>query len=88
MKKITITIILIVLLLILIFLFLSIERTISEKEIKEYSYTRAICNSSNFCQDYDISCSNNQAINIIPITGAVIQHDEDWVDFRNNSDLC
>lgn len=56
---------------------------------QEYSHTKAVCNETNFCQDYEITCKNKEVMSIKPITGAVIQHTEDWKDPRNKSkDLC
>jgi len=43
-----------------------------------YTYTKAICNSSNFCQDYEIVCENNQLTEMKPITGAFVQHYDEW----------
>jgi len=45
--------------------------------------TIAICNETNFCQDYKITCSNGQVIEKMPIKDAVVQHSEDWKDTRN-----
>jgi hypothetical protein len=54
-----------------------------------YTYTKAICNSTNFCQDNVITCKGNKTISIKPITGAVVQHNKDWIDPRENKDrLC
>jgi hypothetical protein len=56
---------------------------------KVYMYTKAICNDSNYCQDNEITCEGNQTISVTPITGAAVQHPEDWIDPRNESDkLC
>ena len=82
MKNSKILIILIVILAILAFAILSLfynsfqstGQVISEK----YSYTRAVCNSSNFCQDNEIVCENNAVLEMKPITGAFIQHPDDW----------
>ena len=100
LKK-TILLVAIILIIIFIFTFLLINlnskfqttgKTIENPDkgrINEYSYTKAICNESNFCQDYEISCNKNEIISIKPVTGAVIQHSEDWNDPRNNvADLC
>jgi len=57
--------------------------------LDEYTHTKAICNKTNYCQDYIITCKNNTAKEITPISGATIQHREDWIDPRNNSNtLC
>jgi len=53
-----------------------------------YSYTTAVCNSSNFCQDYEIICKKNEIINQSKITGAFIQHSLDWKDPRRQKKLC
>lgn len=49
-----------------------------------YSYTKAICDENNFCQDYEVACLNGEVQNIQPISGAVIQHTSDWEDPRKN----
>jgi len=55
-------------------------------ETEQYTYTKAICNESNFCQDYLISCDkDNNITKKIAITGAVTQHGDDWVDPREDS---
>lgn len=50
-------------------------------------HTKAICNSTNFCQDYIITCIGNKTISKNPITGAVVQHDKDWIDPRVDKDM-
>ena len=75
----------------IIFLYFILQKgTITGKIISEYySYTKAICNETNYCQDYEIMCDGGNLISMKPITGAVIQHPNDWTDSRNNSDtLC
>jgi hypothetical protein len=89
---ISISIIFIILLSIII-LFLNpiiTGETIKIAETKNtYTHTKAICNQSNFCQDYEISCDGNKTISSKPLTGAVIQHSDDWKDPRNNpKELC
>ena len=59
--------------------------TNSEDYLDYYSHTKAICNETNYCQDYQISCDEERAIMITPITGAAIQNSEDWTDPRNES---
>lgn len=56
-----------------------------------HSHTKAICNSENFCQDYEIFCQNQEVIGMSPITGAAIQFPENWEDPRNDkikNSLC
>lgn len=48
-----------------------------------YSYTKAICDEDNFCQDYEISCSGDEVMKLSPITGAVAKFPSDWEDPRS-----
>ena len=59
----------------------------SEDYLNYYSHTKAICNETNYCQDYHISCDEKRAIIIAPITGAVVQFPEDWKDPRNETEI-
>ena len=88
MKKIVMIVLLVVFLSILSFSILKFSLTGEAVAIKEYSYTRAVCNSSNFCQDYEIYCRNGNIEKQIPITGSFIQHSEEWKDPRNESISC
>ena len=51
-----------------------------------YTQTKAICNETNYCQDYYVSCNTNGIIQSTPITGAVIQHGSSWKDPRNDTE--
>ena len=53
----------------------------------EYSFTKAICNDTNFCQDYEITCSGQDLVAMEPLTGAVVQYPEDWNDPRTNEEI-
>lgn len=50
---------------------------------KVYSKTVAICNGSNFCQDYRIICKNGEFIEKTAIENATVQHPLGWKDTRN-----
>lgn len=69
---------------------LLIKATESSNNLDYYSHTKAICNETNYCQDYQISCSEERAIMTTPITGAVAQYPKDWTDPRSESEreLC
>lgn len=47
----------------------------------EYSYTKAICNTTNYCEDYLIECEGNK-IKQMTLTGFSLQQDLDWIDPR------
>jgi len=84
-------VILIVILIILIAGILLIRANSTGNIIKDYyTYTKAICDENNFCQDYIIICENKELIEMKPITGATIQHSENWQDPRENKSeiLC
>ncbi len=83
----------------LIFLLFSISaltfylKSINNKTdlLKNYSFTKAVCNSTNYCQDYEIVCNNGEIIKMSPISGAVVQFSKNWKDPRNikqRSILC
>jgi hypothetical protein len=59
-------------------------------EKNENTYTTAICNETNFCQDYIVTCKGDEVINTSPITGAFVQHEKNWKDPRENfnKELC
>ena len=63
---------------------LLIKASIIEDAKDYYTYTKAICNENNFCQDHIVVCENKKAISINPITGASIQHSDTWQDPREN----
>jgi hypothetical protein len=84
-KKISV---IIVILIIAILIFFIYDKTITGKITEtNYSYTKAICNSTNFCQDYEITCENSKIKEVKPITGAIIQNSDDWKDPRNNETI-
>ena len=67
-----------------------IQPRISGATLDYYTQTKAICNKSNYCQDYQISCDGDEPVLRSPILGAAVQHEEDWKDPRNDTEkkLC
>lgn len=57
--------------------------TASAVLVGEYSYTKAVCDETNFCQDYQIFCDNNIFLKVEKIENASFQYPEDWVDPRS-----
>ncbi len=86
MKKIlqTIFTLIAIILIIGVLYFIAQDRFTGKVVENTYTYTKAICNDTNFCQDYEISCSNGEVTGMTPVTGAFIQHNEDWQDPREN----
>jgi len=64
--------------------FVVTKANITGAAIKKYSYTKAICNGTNHCQDYEIICDGTKLIELRPITKATIQHANNWKDPRSN----
>lgn len=83
MKK-SLTAILII--LILIFTIVIISPKLTGNMVKNYSYTKAFCNSENHCKDYYVECSGKKIKSITP-TGFSIQKDDSWKDTRENTEL-
>lgn len=85
MKKRVVVVLLLALFLILAGLFFigfSNEAPVIGYAVKESSsFTKAICNESNYCQDYEIVCENKSVKSMNPITGGV-QFPLDWQDPR------
>ncbi len=91
MKKTLIIFLISLTFILLTFLIIDISITGYSVNPEEYSFTRAICNESNYCQDYEIDCYDKEILKLQPITGASIQHLPDWKDPRENvepEDLC
>lgn len=89
--KLTTTIILILSIIISIYFFLVQPNITGEIILTEYTYTKAICNETNFCQDNEIVCKGEELIEVNPISGAVIQNSEEWQDPRgeqSETNLC
>ena len=59
----------------------------NDEFLDDYTYTKAICNSTNFCQDNLIKCDGNKLISITPITGAAVQFPNDWEDIRTKDEI-
>lgn len=90
MKKAAIILIIIIIIVITIIfsiLFLNPNLTGSAIENQEnentYTYTKAICNNTHFCQDNEISCKGEEIVSVSPISGAAVQFDQDWEDPRD-----
>ena len=80
-------IILVIFLLIAIFIFNFPPKKITGEAVSDfYTYTKAICNESNFCQDYVITCEENMTLEIRSITGSAVQFSENWEDPRQKED--
>jgi len=85
MDKTTIRLFVIILLVIAgIIVTYSINKDTTEKIDRGfYTFTKAICNETNFCQDYVIECNNEVLINMTP-TEATAQFPTSWEDPRDN----
>lgn len=97
MKKWIILIVVVICLVVIGGLFLSrevitglvVEDSPFEKDI--YTYTKAICNETNYCEDNEVKCNGREIVSITPITGAVVQFHPDWEDPRGEEErerLC
>ena len=71
--------------LLLNFLNASVSGNSVKKEF-DYSFTKAICDGENFCEDYEIKCNSNKTFSI-SATGFAVQFPEEWKDPRNKEDI-
>jgi hypothetical protein len=51
-----------------------------------YTYTKAVCNNTNNCEDYEVICEGDEMIGFIP-TGAVVQFSDEWKDPRSKEEI-
>lgn len=92
MKK-TTSLIIFVIILIVIGVFINLDNLLFTGRIIEgknfHSSTIAICNKTNYCEDYKIECEGETTIRTTA-TGHSIQQDEDWEDPRGEQkdNLC
>ena len=77
----------IILITILIFLSFNLFQNITGMvAIDSYSFTKGICNETNYCEDYEINCEGNKVVSM-KFTGAAIQNPFDWKDPRNKETI-
>jgi hypothetical protein len=57
-----------------------------ERAEKENSLTKAICDNTKYCEDYEIICRGKDIVKITP-TGAAIQFSEEWKDPRPRKEI-
>ena len=84
-KKVIFYFIMLLIFLILLFSVISYYSNLTGKiveDINSYSYTKAVCNNSNYCEDYEIVCDGKEVISMT-FTGFSIQNPSDWVDPRS-----
>ena len=74
------TVILIGILVFLSFNFL--QGITGEVVVNQYSYTKAVCNETNYCEDYEIACRGEEIVSMT-FTGAAVQNLPDWEDPRS-----
>ena len=90
MKKTGILVIGLIIILILLTTFL-LALTTPDFSLSNYphifSYTKAMCDSANFCWDYEIHCENERILKISPITGATVQFSPAWKDPRDEESI-
>ena len=67
-------------------LFTAESNYLAVKPTFTHSFTKAFCNESGFCEDYEIFC-NNEEISKIVATGFAVQFSEDWEDIRTNEQI-
>ena len=83
MKKLIISVLIIASLILILFLFFNSTRPITgEAIVNRHTFTKAICNETNYCEDYEIACENNE-IKKITATGFAVQQPKNWKDPRN-----
>jgi hypothetical protein len=86
-KKIRVILLSAIILTVLTLLFISSSIATKKPDLNveiDHTWTKAICNSDNYCQDYEISCYDNTFVKMTP-TGAAIHFSESWRDPRTEN---
>ena len=86
MEKVKITLLIVILMIlfgILIFLGFNFFQGVTGEIIVDYhSYTKAVCNETKYCEDYEITCQGGEIVSFTP-TGAAVQFSYGWEDPRD-----
>ena len=56
----------------------------NQEKADQYSYTKAICNKTNYCQDYEIICEGSETIEVSLIENSGRQYPASWKDTRTD----
>lgn len=84
MKKLLLTFGLILVFFVLIVSIIFLQKNINNPNKR--TLTKAFCNGSNYCEDYEITCENQKIKSISP-TGFVIQNSNSWKDPRTPEEI-
>jgi hypothetical protein len=75
--------ILVIMVILITVLTFSQAKTFQNSALQEHSYTKALCTSSNYCEDYYIQCSGNSITGLTP-TGFSITTQNAQVNTNEN----
>ena len=81
-RKLIITILILLLVVSGLLLSISVQSITGAAVHDHYSYTKAICDQTNYCQDYEIVCEGSKVVSVSPLSGAA-QFPQDWQDPRD-----
>ena len=71
----------ILLVIILFFIITNAVKVEPKQTIPTSTWTKAVCNEKNYCLDVQITCNEDEIIDVIP-TGEGAYFPENWVDPR------
>lgn len=63
-----------------------LSKSYNSEPVIDHTLTKAICDSNNYCEDYNISCKNKNVISISP-TRYAIKFPMSWKDPRTPEDI-
>jgi len=87
-RSLQMSILLFLVLILILVIFLTIRPRITGNSTFDltHSFTKAICDEDNFCEDYEIECQGNILTKITP-TGFTLQQSKDWEDIRTPEEI-
>jgi hypothetical protein len=81
MRKLSLLSLTILIEIILFFIIVNAIKTDTKQKIPTSTWTKAVCNEKNYCLDIQITCSEDEIIDIKP-TGEGAYFSESWADPR------
>ena len=90
-RKFLLVFLLAILVIILILLSLNLSQVITASVIENLdfdylTYTKAVCDERNYCEDYEVVCFDDHLVELNP-TGFASQFSLDWVDSRSEETI-
>lgn len=62
-----------------------LQNSAADSSARKSSYTKAICDGDNYCEDYEVICESGKIAELNP-TGYAVRFSANWQDSRSEED--